>query len=212
MDIGIGLPATIPGTLAGLTLGLGVGGRADDFLAAPAGFQDRGKRFDAQLALMQRVWAGQPLSDAVGPVGPPPARPTGPEILIGGSSTAALSRLGRYGNGFIAGSADPPSAQRLFTAAQEVWQAAGRAGKPRFVGGLYYALGPDAATRGGDYLRHYYRFLGPIADRIAANMLTSPAALQTQIQAFQAIGMDELIAWPCIAELNQVDRLAEIVG
>ena len=60
-----------------LTLGLGVGGREDDFLAAPAGFHDRGKRFDEQLASMQRVWSGQPLSDGVGAIGPPPARPAG---------------------------------------------------------------------------------------------------------------------------------------
>ena len=40
-----------------LTLGLGVGGREDDFSAASASFRDRGRRFDEQLDLMKRVWS-----------------------------------------------------------------------------------------------------------------------------------------------------------
>src|SRR5579885_3557594 len=48
-----------------LTLGLGVGGREDDFQAAPASFHRRGKQLDEQLALMTRVWSGQPVSDTI---------------------------------------------------------------------------------------------------------------------------------------------------
>src|SRR5215212_9875927 len=65
--------ATIDALLGGrLTLGLGVGGRKDDFHAAPASFHDRARRFEEQLELMTRVWSGQPVSDEVGPIGPPP--------------------------------------------------------------------------------------------------------------------------------------------
>jgi len=32
------------------------------------------------------------------------------------------------------------------------------------------------------------------------------------IQAFTDIGMDELVLWPCIPDLDQVDRLAELVS
>ncbi len=61
-----------------LTLGLGVGVREEDFNVAPATFHDRARRFEEQLELMKRVWSGQPASDEVGPIGPPPARPGGP--------------------------------------------------------------------------------------------------------------------------------------
>src|SRR5437588_6447833 len=44
-----------------LRLGLGVGGREDDFTAVGAGFHDRGKRFDRDLDLTRRVWAGELL-------------------------------------------------------------------------------------------------------------------------------------------------------
>src|SRR5215212_6776197 len=86
-----------------LTLGLGVGAREDDFRFAPASFHDRGRRFEEQLELMKGVWSGQPVSDEIGPVGPPPARPGGPELLIGGYTPVSIQRVGRWGDGFISG-------------------------------------------------------------------------------------------------------------
>ncbi len=68
-----------------LTLGLGVGVREDDFLAVEASFRERGKRFDQQLALLTRIWSGQPVSGTMGEVGPMPVQPGGPELLMGGT-------------------------------------------------------------------------------------------------------------------------------
>ena len=42
-----------------LTLGLGVGRREDDYAAVHGRFDRRGHRFEQQLALMKRVWAGE---------------------------------------------------------------------------------------------------------------------------------------------------------
>ncbi|MBI2911383.1 MAG: LLM class flavin-dependent oxidoreductase, partial [Chloroflexi bacterium] len=54
-----------------LTLGVAVGGREDDYRLAGAARGNRGRRFDQQLALMRRIWAGEPAGEGVGPVGPP---------------------------------------------------------------------------------------------------------------------------------------------
>jgi len=195
-----------------LTLGLGVGGREDDFRAAPSPFHERGKRFEEQLAVMKRAWSGQPLADDIGPVGPPPVQPGGPEILIGGYSPAAIQRVGRWGNGFVSGGAGPEMARQGYHLAEEVWKAAGRDGKPRFVGGMYFSLGPNAAERAGNYIRHYYSFMGPMADQMASSIPSTPEAVKGVIQAYAGIGMDELVLWPCIPDLDQVDRLAELVS
>ena len=205
--------ATIDALSGGrLTLGLGVGAREDDFRAAPAPFHDRGRRFEEQLDLMRRVWSGQPVSNEVGPIGPPLARAGGPELLIGGYSPAAIRRVGRWADGFISGGVrDSEQVRQLFDLAEESWRAEGREGRPRLVASLYYALGPNAA-RGGDYIRHYYSYFGPAADDMARSIPSSPETLDNLIRGFGEMGADEVVCWPTVAQLDQVDRLAEVVG
>src|SRR5829696_7405059 len=73
-------------------------------------------------------------------------------------------------------------------------------------------LGPNAA-RGGDYIRHYYSYFGPAAaDDMARSIPSSPETLNNLIRGFEAVGADEVVCWPTVAELDQVDRLAELAG
>jgi alkanesulfonate monooxygenase SsuD/methylene tetrahydromethanopterin reductase-like flavin-dependent oxidoreductase (luciferase family) len=196
-----------------LTLGLGVGGREDDFRAAPAEFHNRGRHFEEQLTLMKRAWSGQPLAEGIGPVGPPPARQGGPEVLIGGYSPAAIKRVGRWGDGIILGGGSDPNVARQFIGiAEEAWKAENRAGKPRLVACVYYSLGPNAKERAGAYIRNYYAFMGERADFIVNAMPSTPEAIKGAISTFSGIGVDEMVFWACIPELDQVDRLAELVN
>jgi alkanesulfonate monooxygenase SsuD/methylene tetrahydromethanopterin reductase-like flavin-dependent oxidoreductase (luciferase family) len=195
-----------------LTLGLGVGGREDDFSAASASFEDRGRRFDEQLDLMKRVWSGEPVGDGIGEIGPSPTQPGGPELLIGAYAPAPLKRVGRWGDGFISGGIpDPEQVRQMYDIAEESWRAEGREGKPRFVGCIYYALGPDA-ERGGDYIRDYYGYFGGAEEDMARSIPSSPETIEGLIQGFTDVGADELVCWPTIADLDQLDRLAELVG
>jgi alkanesulfonate monooxygenase SsuD/methylene tetrahydromethanopterin reductase-like flavin-dependent oxidoreductase (luciferase family) len=201
-------------TLSGgrLTLGLGVGAREDDFQFAPASFHDRGRRFEEQLDLMKRVWSGQPVSEEIGPVGPPPAQAGGPELLIGGYTPVSIQRVGRWGDGFISGGVrGPEQVRQLFDLAEESWRDEGREGKPRLVASLYYALGPNA-DRGGDYIRDYYSYFGPGADDMARSIPSTQEALDNLIRGLGEVGADEVVCWPTVAELDQVDLLAELVG
>jgi alkanesulfonate monooxygenase SsuD/methylene tetrahydromethanopterin reductase-like flavin-dependent oxidoreductase (luciferase family) len=205
--------ATIDALSGGrLTLGLGVGAREDDFRAAPASFHDRGRRFEEQLELMKRVWSGQPVSDEVGPIGPPPARAGEPELLIGAYSPAAIRRAGRWADGFITGGvADPEQARQMYDVVEESWRAEGREGRPRLVGSIYYALGPNA-DRGADYIRDYYSYFGPAVEEMATSIPSSPEIIEGLMRGFSDVGADELVCWPTVAELDQLDRLAELVG
>ena len=195
-----------------LTLGLGVGGREDDFQAAGVDFHRRGKLFETQLETMSAIWSGARLSESVGAIGPKPAQADGPEILIGGYTPAAIRRLARWGSGYMSGGGAPEQAKMNYTAALDVWTQAGRPGKPRFVGASYFGLGENAAERGAVYLRDYYSFTGPAAERIAGRFPSTVEAVQATITAFADAGVDELMLWPTIAEVDQVDRLAELVG
>jgi alkanesulfonate monooxygenase SsuD/methylene tetrahydromethanopterin reductase-like flavin-dependent oxidoreductase (luciferase family) len=195
-----------------LTLGLGVGGREDDYRAASAAFKNRGKRFEEQLTTMRRIWSGQPFDAETGPIGPKPARQGGPEVLIGGYSPTAIQRVGRWGDGLIlGGSGDAALARQFSGIAEQSWQAAGRSGKPRIVACIYYGLGPNAKERAGTYIRDYYAFMGQRADYMANAIPTTPEAVKEVMQAFNEVGIDELIFWPCISDLDQVDHLAELL-
>lgn len=196
-----------------LTLGLGIGGREDDFRAAPAGFTNRGRRFEQQLEWMRRIWSGQSPAEGLGPIGPHPVSIGGPEVLIGGYTPAAIRRVGHWGNGYISGGGgDPARVRQLYSIAEEAWQSNGRPGRPRFVGAIYCAVGQDVADQAADYLRDYYSFMGPMAENMARSVPTSPDDIKERILAFAKIGMDERILWPYVPGMEQLNRFASLVS
>ena len=152
-----------------------------------------------------------PSSESIGPIGPAPAQSGGPEILIGGRSPQALQRASRWGVGYIAGGAPPQGARQGYEQVLAAWQGAGREGTPRFVTATYFALGADAATRGGDYLRDYYG-PSPYTANVVAGLPATDADVKARIQAFADVGADELTLWPTIAEIDQLDRLADLLA
>jgi alkanesulfonate monooxygenase SsuD/methylene tetrahydromethanopterin reductase-like flavin-dependent oxidoreductase (luciferase family) len=196
-----------------LTLGLGIGGREDDFRAAPARFKNRGRRFEQQLEWMRRIWSGQSPAEGQGPIGPHPISSGGPEVLFGGYTPAAIQRVGRWGDGYISGGGgDPARVRQLYSIAEESWKANGRPGRPRFVGAIYCAVGQDVVDQAADYLRDYYGFMGPMAENMARSVPTSPDDIKERILAFAKIGMDERILWPYVPGMEQLNRFASLVS
>jgi alkanesulfonate monooxygenase SsuD/methylene tetrahydromethanopterin reductase-like flavin-dependent oxidoreductase (luciferase family) len=191
-----------------LTLGLGVGGRADDFAAMGRQFGDRGPAMDEALDLMHRAWAGETVGGDTFPVSPrPPAGAV--RLLVGGNSDAAVRRTVRYGQGWIAGGGGPDLAAPMMGKVRQAWREAGRDGEPRFAALTYYGLGDDAASRAA--LRTYYGFLGERADAIVESVLRTPQGLEDAARAFEEVGVDELVFCPTLASMDQVDRLADAV-
>ena len=194
-----------------LTLGLGIGAREDDYRAAPSSFQQRGRTFDEQLATMKRVWSGQPLSEGMGPIGPSPVQQGGPELLIGGRADVALKRVAHWANGYINSESNPQLALQNYRRVEEFWKAEGRTGRPRFVGITYFGLGPGAREHINSYLLEYYAFRGPAAETIANAAASTPETVKETLRKFADIGMDELLFWPCVPQLEQIERLADLV-
>lgn len=192
-------------------LGLGVGGRADDHEASATDMRTRGRRLDEQIAIMRRLWAGEPYSDTCGPVGPAPLRAEGPELLFGGFQPAALDRVGRWGGGFLAAAA-PSWAGGLFDTVRRSWKEHGREGEPRIVAQVNAALGGDALIdQARSAMSAYYEFSGR-ADQMVAGMLTTPDQIRTAIAQFEDLGADEVMLYCYGTEADQVDRIAEAIG
>lgn len=194
-----------------LVLGLGVGGRDDDHRAAGIDKRTRGRRLDEQMALMRRLWSGEPYGHDIGPIGPAPARLGGPEVLFGGFKPAAIERVARWGDGFLA--AAPLSwAGGLFDTARRFWKEYDRDGEPRIVAQINVALGPEGVI--GDARSHmhaYYAFTG-MSDRMVAGLCTTPTEIRAAITAFTDLGADEVMLYCHGLDPNQVDRLAEALG
>jgi alkanesulfonate monooxygenase SsuD/methylene tetrahydromethanopterin reductase-like flavin-dependent oxidoreductase (luciferase family) len=198
-----------------LSLGVGVGIRPDDYIATGAAFERRGRRLDEQLPILRRLWAGEALDEdaGIGAIGVRPARPGGPELLIGGYVPAVARRIAAHGDGFMGpGGGDPGAMAQLWASIQASWSAAGREGSPRWLGSSYVTLGPDADRQAADYIGSAYAFDPALAVRRLRGIPTTPESLLTLLDQQAAMGVDEFILRPCAADPELIDRLADIVA
>jgi alkanesulfonate monooxygenase SsuD/methylene tetrahydromethanopterin reductase-like flavin-dependent oxidoreductase (luciferase family) len=196
-----------------LTLGIGIGVRANDYLATGFDFHRRGRRAEEQLPALRRLWSGEALSDEVGAIGPRPCSADGPELLIGGYVPAIVERIAKWGDGYMApGGGEPQSLLKMWRQIEQAWQEAGRKGKPRWVGASYYALGPNAADHANRYIAANYGYNPDLAARRLSTLPTSTAAVEEAIKRQGDMGVDEFILRPCVDDLEQMDRLAEIAA
>jgi alkanesulfonate monooxygenase SsuD/methylene tetrahydromethanopterin reductase-like flavin-dependent oxidoreductase (luciferase family) len=193
-----------------LTLGLGVGARPDDYQLTGRSFSDRGKRFDADLELLHQAWAGQPAAGSQFPVAPPTTRGRIP-LLIGGQPELAIRRAVRWGAGFTIGGAPPEMAAGAIQEFKAAWDQAGGEGQPRIVALSYFSLGEEHTEESLHNLRTYYGFLGDWAEGVAMGAPRTPEAVREQAAAFEELEVDELVFDPTVANLDQVDRLADAV-
>jgi alkanesulfonate monooxygenase SsuD/methylene tetrahydromethanopterin reductase-like flavin-dependent oxidoreductase (luciferase family) len=186
------------------TLGLAVGARGEDYQASGVDSRGRGRRFGEQLEAIRDIWEG-------GKIGPTPKAP-GPHVLVGGSSGEALARMARYADGYMHGGGPPRAFAGAASKALTAWSDLGRPGRPRLWGMGYFALGDGIADAGAQYLRHYYAFTGPFAEKIAAGNLTSPGAIADFVRGYEDAGCDELVLFPTVSGIEQIDQLAEVIG
>ena len=194
-----------------LVLGLGLGGRDDDFIASGLSPQGRGRRLEEQLAMMKQIWSGEEFGTA-GAIGPEPARRGGPELILGGSTEASFRRVARFADGWIMGGGTPEMFAQGAAAVDKAWQEEGRPGRPRKLTIPYFALGPGARAQADGYLQYYYAWLGDIANMIAAGAAVSAEMVRSYAAAFEEAGCDEVIFIPTASSLDQVGLLAEAIA
>ncbi len=188
-----------------LVLGLAVGARKEDYDAAGVDYRDRGKRLSEQLSTLQSIWEDSSI-------GPKTTLQEGPCLLVGGLSGQSYARMVRYADGYVHGGGPPRAFAHAADKAYAAWYDAGRPGKPQLWAQGYFALGNDNVMKEGyRYLKDYYAFTGPFAERIATGLLTNSQSIAQFIRGYHDAGCDELVLFPTVPDITQLDRLAEIL-
>jgi alkanesulfonate monooxygenase SsuD/methylene tetrahydromethanopterin reductase-like flavin-dependent oxidoreductase (luciferase family) len=179
-----------------LTLGLAVGARVEDYEAAGGEHRGRGRKLGEQLAYIRGAVDGERVG---------PAR-QGIQLLAGGLSGQAFSRMARYTDGYAHNGGPPRAFAGAAARAEAAWHDLGREGRPRLWGQGYFTL--SDAERGEAYLRDYYAFTGGFVERIVAEQLTSVRAIKDFIRGYEEAGCDELVLFSTTPALEELDRLA----
>src|SRR5438067_10031827 len=187
-------------------LGVGVGGRPDDFTVTGFNLHDRGKRMDAALDLMHQAWRGEPLPGSTQAVTPRPVNGHSVPVILGGHTEKAMARIGKYGIGYTLGGGTPEQLRGAIERATSIWNGAGRPGKPEFRALSYFALGDEVAGEAEQNILAYY---GDYGGRVWAGVVKSADEAKQRVKAFAEVGADELILFMAAPGADQAERLAK---
>jgi alkanesulfonate monooxygenase SsuD/methylene tetrahydromethanopterin reductase-like flavin-dependent oxidoreductase (luciferase family) len=200
-----------------LDLGIGVGGRPDDYevFGASAAFEKRGTRMRRQVARMREIWSESRRSDADNGInGPAPVQEPGIPIIVGANlppAGNALQRAVEIGDGYFFGGGTSP--QIVAEHLPRIRALAEERGKRdfRFYKIQYCAVGdPDQVlSEAAHDLLRYYRNPNMPFDRMVLRGDTS--VLRDNARQLAEAGLDLLIYLPAVLDLKQVERIAEDV-
>ena len=197
-------------------VGVGVGGREQDYRALGVPFDRRHQRLDDAVSEMRRVWRGQPVFEGGEAVGPAPFQPGGPPIYSGAMGPKAIARAAHWADGLygFTVNADPAPARAQFDLARGAWEQARREEAPRLMTGFWFSLADDAAGKLERYVFEYLKVAGTeIAKAMAAAMVANnPDTILRAIDAIEELGCDELFFVPATLELVELERLCKLLS
>jgi probable F420-dependent oxidoreductase len=124
-----------------LVFGIGAGWFAEEMEALGYRFQRRGQRTDEMIEVLRRCWTGRPHPFEGEEIAVPeklvfeprPSQPSGPPILVGGMSRAALRRAALRGDGWLAFQREELDTRQLadsLKTLEDLLREAGQVGKP----------------------------------------------------------------------------------
>lgn len=201
-----------------LTVGLGVGGRHEDYVAAGADPATQTMRQMAdRVAVMKRVWNAEKVTDSVLPVGPAPVQPGGPELLVGTIGPKTVRSAATWAAGLAGTTLDLDVAKQneLFDVARTAWAEAGRPA-PHLATSFWFALGDQESARAQvhHHLRRYMNWI-PVEFVDAMAPTTGWAGSEDELievlRRFAEIGTDEVHLIPTSSDVGQLHRVADAV-
>jgi alkanesulfonate monooxygenase SsuD/methylene tetrahydromethanopterin reductase-like flavin-dependent oxidoreductase (luciferase family) len=200
-----------------LTVGIGVGGRKEDYDAVGADMSTQTMRGMAErVAIMKRVWAGEKVTESVLPVGPTPVQSGGPPLMVGTIGPKTVRSAAGWADGMAGTTLDLDVAKQneLFDVARAAWSDAGRP-KPHLATSFWFAIGAGDEPRAQVH-RHLRRYMNWIpAEFVDAMAPTTGWAgseddLLKVLRGFEAIGTDEVHLIPTSSDIEQLRRVADV--
>ncbi|MFY9920122.1 MAG: LLM class flavin-dependent oxidoreductase [Mycobacterium sp.] len=201
-----------------LTVGLGVGGRREDYEAVGADPTTQTMRGMADaVAVMKRIWAGEKVTDSVVPVGPAPVQKAGPQLLVGTMGPKTVQSAAAWADG-LAGTTldlDTTKQNELYEVARTAWAQAGKP-RPLLATSFWFALGDgdEARAQVHRHLRRYMNWIpAEYVDAMAPNTgwAGNEDELLSVLKKFDDIGTDEVHLIPTSSDVEQVRRVADVV-
>jgi alkanesulfonate monooxygenase SsuD/methylene tetrahydromethanopterin reductase-like flavin-dependent oxidoreductase (luciferase family) len=202
-----------------LSVGLGVGGRHEDYRAVSADPATQTMRGMAdRVAVMRRVWAGEKTTDSVLPVGPAPVQPGGPPLFVGSIGPKTIRSAAAWADGLAGTTLDLDVAKQneLFDVTRAAWAQAGKP-EPHLITSFWFAFGSPAGSRDQihRHLRRYMNWIpGEYVDAMApmTGWAGSEDELLDVLRKFQEIGTDEVQLIPTSSDVDQLRRAADVAA
>ena len=202
-----------------LTVGIGVGGRHEDYNAVGADPKTQTIRGMAErVAVMKRVWAGEKTTDSVRPVGPSPVQEGGPPLHVGTIGPKTVRSAAAWADGMAGTTLDLDVAKQneLFDVARTAWAEAGKP-EPHLATSFWFAFGAADEARGQVH-RHLRRYMNWIPAEYVDAMapMTGWAGTEDDLVAvlkrFADIGTHEVQLIPTSSDIEQLRRAADVVA
>jgi len=201
-----------------LTVGIGVGGRHEDYNAVGADPSTQTMRGMAnRVATMKRVWAGERITESVLPVGPPPVQTGGPSLMVGTIGPKTVHSAAAWADGMTGTilDLDVTKQNELFDVARQAWAELGKP-KPHLATSFWFAVGEGDEPRAQVH-RHLRRYMNWIPAEFVDAMAPTTGWAGTEdelievLRSFEAIGTDEVHLIPTSSDIDQLRRVAEVV-
>ncbi len=200
-----------------LTLGVGTGGRKEDYASIGADWANHKiAKLEENAQVLRRVWRGDSsvLPEALRIVEPLPVQKNGPKILAGAIGPKSIAAAARYADGLSGFSmlVSLDDIRQSFDNFRAAWQAAGRESQPRLIASFWYGIEKSGKEQMMRHLERYMNFMPPAI----ANQLIPYAGFNGSVQDLKGflgeikkLGADDVILVPTSRDLGEVIQLGQ---
>jgi len=194
------------------TLGVGVGGREEDYLAIGADWSQRRWAVLAEkVKIMQSIWSQELHPE----LGPELFSSNGPEILAGAVGPKAMSMAADFADG-LAGFSFNADIEEIKDSFQRVITAFAASNRtPRLVTSFWFGLEETARQ---DIQIHLKRYLGWMGEDLASELSKTAGLAGTErdlkefLLEIKAAGATDVLLVPTSKDINQLSAAEKIVA